>query len=367
MPETEEVLEALDGAGDDAALVTIVGVRGSTYRREGAKLVVPAEGEPVGNISGGCLEAEVIEAARDVVESGTPTTVTYDLTADDEVVWGWGLGCNGVVEVLIEPAGVASRFAEAMRKARTEERPIALVTLLEGDGAGHRLSVTPDGETEGSLGDDALDATAVREARERLASGTSEQVTLPAGRAFVEAIQPPPRLVVCGAGHDAIPVVEFAARLGWRVDVVDDREAFLTEDRFPGARRLVRCEPAEAASEAAVDERTAVVVMSHNFLRDKDYLRAFLPAPIPYLAMLGPRKRLEQLLEALEGEGVTPEPGQLEKVHGPAGLDIGAEGPEEIAWAIISEIIAVRRGKPAGHLRDHRGPIHEREKTQEPV
>lgn len=362
MAEADEVLEALQSADpEDTALVTIIGVRGSTYRREGAKLVVPSDGEPVGNISGGCLESEVIEAASGVLESGEPRTVTYDLTADDEVVWGWGLGCNGVVEVFIEPAATAARFAQAMQRARVEERALALVTALDGEHAGARLAVSPDGSTDGSLGSDDLDRAGSDAAREALAAGRSQQVELADGaRGFVEVLEPPHRLVVCGAGHDAVPLVEFGARLGWKVTVVDDRKPFLTHERFPDAAELVLAEPEEAAAEVEPDGRTSVVVMSHNFLRDKDYLRSFVGTDVLYIGMLGPSERLERLLDELRREGFEPPPGSMELVHGPAGLDIGADGPEEIAWAIASEILAVRREKGAGFLRDRKGPIHPR-------
>lgn len=359
MSETEEVLGALDAYGSEAALVTIIGVKGSTYRREGAKLVVPRDGEPVGNISGGCLEGEVTDAAREVLDSSVPRTVTYDLTADDEVVWGWGLGCNGVVEVFIEPAGVAARFAEAMRRAHEDERALALVTIVDGERAGARVAVGPDGSAQGSLGDASLDEAARTAAAEALGERRSRVVELP-DRAFVEVLEPALHLVVCGAGHDAIPLVEFGARLGWKVEVLDDRKAFLDPDRFPGAASRIDTEPTDAATAVRVDERTHVVVMSHNFLRDRDYLRAFLPTPASYIGMLGPKARLERLLAELRDDGFTPQADDLARVHGPAGLDIGAEGPEEIAWSIVAEILAVRRASTAGFLRDRSGPIHPR-------
>jgi len=357
--ETEQVLRALDEHGADAALVTIVGVKGSTYRREGAKLVVPPDGEPIGNISGGCLEGEVTEAAREVLSSGQPRTVTYDLTADDEVVWGWGLGCNGIVEVFIEPAEQASRFAAAMRRARAEERSLALVTVIDGDRAGARMSVSPDGSSDGSLGSEELDETARSAALAALEQSRSHIVEVP-DRAFIEVIEPPLHLVVCGAGHDAIPLVEFGSRLGWKVEVLDDRKGFLTPERFPAAAALTFTEPEDAAAAVRIDRRTHIVVMSHNFLRDRDYLRAFLGSDAAYIGMLGPKQRLGKLLDELRSDGVEPSDAHLANVHGPAGLDIGADGPEEIAWAIVSEILAVRRSSGAGFLRDRSGPIHPR-------
>jgi xanthine/CO dehydrogenase XdhC/CoxF family maturation factor len=177
---------------------------------------------------------------------------------------------------------------------------------------------------------------------------------------FVEVLEPPLRLVVCGAGHDAAPVVEFAARLGWRVDVVDDRQAFLTPERFPDASRLVVAPPGGAAKAVGAGTDTFVVVMSHNFLRDAAYLRSFLSTPVAYVGVLGPATRLARLLGMLEAEGFSTPRDASDRIHGPAGLDIGAEGPEEIAWAIVAEILAVNRSAAGASLRDRDGPIHSR-------
>ena len=354
MSELDDVLAALEAStDDDVALATVIGVKGSTYRREGARLVIPAEGETVGNISGGCLEGDVIQTAREVLASGAPQVLHFDLTADDEAVWGWGLGCNGAIDVLVEPAANAQPYVAAMQAARRDHRPAALVTVVDGPRTGARLIVRPDGSTEGDLGEEARGA-----ALDALAAGRSATVEVGGVRAFVEVLQPPLRLVVCGAGHDAIPVVEFGARLGWQVEVVDDRRAFLNTERFPGASRLVHSQPGAAADAVQPDDRTYVVVMSHNFLRDAAYLRSFLASPAPYLGMLGPGTRLERLLET---DGM-PHVGDADRsrLHGPAGLDVGAEGPEEIAWAIVAEILAVSRRAAAGFLRERGGPIHQR-------
>jgi len=355
------------------ALATVVAVRGSTYRREGARLLVPEHGGPVGTISGGCLEDDVRAAAADVMKHGEPRLIHFDLTADDEAVWGWGLGCNGVIDVFVEPGESAVITAGAIRRAIEEQRPVAVVVVVEAPGGGpvrpgSRQLVHPDGKTEGSFADSGLDERARDEAAAALRDERSGLADLGDGvRAFVEAIVPPPRLLVCGAGHDAIPMVAAAAGLGWRVEVIDDRDAFLDPRRFPGAVRLLMADPAEAARAAGVDDRTHVVVMSHNFLRDKDYLRSFLATGVPYIGMLGPRARLERLLAQLEREGVRPSPEDMEAVHGPAGLDLGGDGPEEVAWAVVGEVMAVRNGRAGGFLKDRTGPIHDRPQAGHPA
>jgi xanthine/CO dehydrogenase XdhC/CoxF family maturation factor len=361
-----EAIESLSAKGERMALATIVAVRGSTYRRPGARLLVPEEGAPIGNLSGGCLESDVADMARIVMEEGRARLAGWDLTADDDEVWGLGLGCNGAIEVFIEPADRAAEVAGVLRIALEEERPISVVTVLESGRddvpSGARIVVKPDGTTEGSLGDAAVDAAPVGSAEELLAKRASEIRTLPGEvRAFVEVLEPPLRLLICGAGHDAIPLVRAAAVLGWNAVVVDDRPGFLNEERFPGAAGFVQVEgPEEAAKVAAVDEHTFVVVMSHNFLRDKAYLRSFLSSPAAYLGMLGPAARTQRLLMELADEGVDVTDADRVRIHGPAGLDLGSEGPEEIAGSIVAEIVAVRRGRGGGFLKERPGPIHDR-------
>jgi xanthine dehydrogenase accessory factor len=375
MSEITDVLEAIESLsqrGQKMALATIVAVRGSTYRRPGARLLVPEDGAPVGNISGGCLESDVEDAARIVMRDGVARVASWDLTADDDEVWGLGLGCNGAIEVFIEPAQEAAQVASALRMALEEERPICAVTVLEssvgGVGSGARLLVRPGGDVQGSLGEGGLDGAAADAAAELLAAERSEVRTLEAGtgeaRVFVEVLEPPLRLVICGAGHDAIPLVRAAAGVGWSPVVADDRPAFLTHERFPEAAALVSLErPDQVAERAPIDERTYVIVMTHNFLKDKDYVRALLGSPARYLGMLGPAARSERLLMELREEGLAADEQARGRIHGPVGLDLGAEGPEEIAQAIIAEIVAVRRGRGGGFLKLRPGPIHDRRQT----
>ncbi len=372
MSELTDVLsaiESLSSRGEKLALATIVSVKGSTYRRPGARLLVPEEGELIGNISGGCLEGDVADVARIVMKEGVARIASWDLTADDDEVWGLGLGCNGAIEVFVEPAGKAAEVAGALRMALDEERPISMVTVLEssvpGIEQGDRVLVKPDGSTQGSLGAPEVDASAKDTARELLAAERSEVRTLPGAngevRAFVEVLEPPLPLLICGAGHDAAPVVRAAAGLGWSPIVVDDRPAFLTAERFPEAASFVELErPDEVVTKAPLDGRSYVVVMTHNFLRDKDYLRALLASPARFIAMLGPAARTQRIFLELRDEGVEIGDEDLARIHGPAGLDLGAEGPEEIAAAIVAEIVATKRGRAGGFLRDRKGPIHER-------
>lgn len=374
--EITDVLQATEdlfGRGEKMALATIVAVRGSTYRRPGARLLVPETGELIGNISGGCLEGDVQQLAVDIMAGGKARLVDFDLTADDEAVWGWGLGCNGAVELYIEPPDKAVEVAGDLRRALEEEREIAVVTVLEGDvegvERGSRLLVHPDGRRERTLGNGAADDAAAAAALAALERETSVKEDIAVGpegeagtmTAFVEVLEPSPRLVICGAGHDAIPVARYAKELGWRTVVIDDRERFLNEERFgPGIEFIALERPVEAAARAGADRRTYVLVMSHNYLRDKDYIASFLGTDVAYIGSLGPRKRLDSVITDLAKEGVEVSDEDLGKIFAPAGLDVGAEGPEEVAWAIMAELLAVRSDRKAGFLRDRKGHIHPR-------
>lgn len=357
MDDTEKVVRAAEAetaAGRPFAMATIVATSGSTYRHPGARLVVREDGTWTGNLSGGCLEGEIVDVAQRVIDSRATEQVRYDLTADDEAIWGWGLGCNGTLDVLVEPDDRAARTTKLLRRGQATGRPFTLVTPLADVDAVTTL-VLEDGTVDG---DPALasgtDAGALPRAGSRVAERAGLQV-------FVEELSPPLKLIVCGAGHDAQPLVRQAAMLGWEVTVVDDRSRFLTEERLPEASALVHAEPRDAATAATADDLAHVVVMSHNFLRDADYLVSFLGSGVAYLGMLGPRRRLRRLLDHVaEQDGMEPSEHDLEVIHGPAGLDLGAEGPEEIAWAICAEILAVSRGRSGEPLRRREEPIHGR-------
>ena len=368
--ETIDVLNAISDLkeqGRPMALATIISVSGSTYRRPGARLLVPDEGASVGNLSGGCLEGEVEGLGRGVMASGESSLALYDLTADDEVIWGWGLGCNGAIEVFVEPAERAAEIADTLRDAIENERAVAIATVLTSSSqtvsVGARLLVRPNEDRRGSTGVTALDDELEVRAREALLSGRTEAVTVAVSgyevRAFIESVLPPLRLLVCGAGHDAIPVVKLASELGWRTVVVDDRGEFLDRARFPGAGELVEAQPLEAAAKAGSDRRCYALVMSHNYVRDRDYLKSFLASDVSYIGMLGPQPRTERLLADLATEGIEPSSDRLSVIHGPAGLDLGSEGPEEIAVAVVAEILAVARAREGGYLRDRSGTIHD--------
>lgn len=348
--ELQEIAQVLDSLDHAAGLATVVRTAGSTYRKAGARLLM-LQDRQIGSISGGCLESDVQIVAEEVLKTGQPQVLTYDLTAENEDVWGLGLGCNGTIHVLVEAVERGGLLARAIRRAARGEA-LALATVIGGDAlqVGSHMAVLSDGATEGDLG---RATPAVRDAALR-ALQTERSEVLSEGRAevFVEPLLPPARLIVCGAGHDAIPLIEIASRVGFEVTVVDRREALLTHDRFPSAAGFVRTDFPQAASAVRPDARTYIVIMTHHFTHDRDLLAAFLPSDARYIGMLGPRERTERLLRALRKDGAGFTEDQLGRLHGPVGLDLGSEGPEEIAVAIVAEVAAVRRGGTAGFLRD---------------
>jgi xanthine/CO dehydrogenase XdhC/CoxF family maturation factor len=280
--------------GEGAVLATVMGVDGSTYRGAGARMVVRADGSTVGAVSGGCLEADIVARAVEVLAAGRAELAHYDTRAADDAVLGLGMGCQGVIDVQLEPL-------------------------------------------RGEMLQDAIRQLA--ELRERSAV----------------------RLLVCGAGMDAIPVVRLAAAVGWLVTVVDHRPSFATTERFPDAERVIRLDASQTeralASVLRLAEFAAAVVMAHAAAHDRARLHELLDVEtLPYLGVLGPRRRT---LELLEG---SPEAESLElrpNVYAPVGLDLGAETPEEIALSIVSEIAAVLAGRAPTSLRERGGPIHE--------
>lgn len=345
-----------------AAIATIVGTEGSTYRRPGARLLVDAGGPIVGNLSGGCLEGEMTIEAERVLNTGSPALLVYDLSAEDEAIWGWGLGCNGTMEVFIEPAASWSEPALIVVQALEEGRAVAIATTLASPDAelvGSHCVIMSDGVVSLSSGNIDWDERLKVPAMDALAASRHELVAVEDARVFIEALVPPDVVVVCGAGHDAIPLARVCSELGFEVVVVDDRRALLEEERFPRADAFLEPGSFPDLHKSYPEARMHAVVMTHNYLRDLEYLEALAALRWSYIGVLGPQRRLQRLLRDLEKKGLQQDDKWAAKLHGPAGLDLGAEGPEEIAVAIAAELLAVRNDRGGGFLRDRAEPIHD--------
>jgi xanthine dehydrogenase accessory factor len=355
--ETEEILGRvvdLAAGGRSASLATVVRIHGSAYRRPGARFLVEDTGRTIGGVSGGCLEADVREHALEVCRTGVPQLLHYDTGSDDRTVWGLGLGCNGSVDVFVQPAttpGALAVFAP-LRTALGGESPVAISSILDGPLAGGAL-VARDGRIIASSVNDAAWSSALAGlALEGLASGVRRVDRVGTAEVFTDALASPPHLVVCGAGDDARPLAAYAADAGFRVTVVDHREAYLAPERFPSAmaRRLLRPED-EASVTLPAGPRSAVVLMTHSLDKDREWLRRFAASGAGYIGLLGPRERCARLCGEVGVADGDP-------VFGPVGLDLGADGPEQIAVSIVAEALAVLAGRAPRHLRDRERAIH---------
>lgn len=293
-----------------------------------------ANGEVVGSISGGCLEQDVIANAENVRASGKAILLSYDTTLEEDVLFGMGLGCNGLIEIWLEPMFAATAMLDFCEGLFARGESGIVQTTFRGERAGER--------------------TLIRGADIARSSTKADEF---GNEIFCEVIQPPVRLFIFGAGYDAIPLARFAKQMGYEVTLCDRRPAYATRERFPEADSVLVKTAADIPS-LGVTKHAAAVVMSHHYVSDRDYLRALLPLPMRYLGLMGPRRRAETMLQEIRAEGVIVGDELLKKLHNPIGLDIGAEGPEEIALAILSEINAAYAGHDGGLLREKKGPIH---------
>jgi len=368
MKEIPGLLDAwhrLRDAGEDAVLATVVKVEGSSYRSPGARMLIDPQGASVGTISGGCLESHVVKRAWWLTERTPAVVCRYDTSADEDEQWAFGLGCNGVVHVLLErlSGGRGDAHLEALRLAREQMRPAATAVVIDtrncAVGVGERLVVFPDGRRDGRLSDPFLAEQVDRDLQDVVRERRSVCRTYPADggevEIFLELIAPPLRLVVFGAGHDAVPVVRFAKALGWHVSVADGRAHYARRERFPDADAVLVTTPGDPLAGCGVTADAAVVVMTHSVDQDREVLRRLLRNPPRYVGQLGPRSRTERLLDDLRAGDSSDGPLFVDTLHYPVGLDIGAENPEEIALAIVAEVRAAFAGRSGGKLRQKPG------------
>ncbi|GGL67713.1 XdhC family protein [Halocalculus aciditolerans] len=353
--------EVMDVAGDlldegaDAMLATVVDVRGSAYRRPGAKMVVtPGEGG-VGAITAGCLEDEVRRLARGVLDTGDARVETYDLMTDDDV-WGMGVGCNGVLDVLLEP--LDDSFRRAVDAYAAGDDTVVYTVIASDD---DRLAVG-DRAYADALDGFPPDVAAALEDRDPGGSSHAATVDTDRGTAtvFVDVIDAPADFVVVGTGHDARPVVDLAARMDFSVTVAGFRGAKSKAERFPAADAVVSTSPRSLTDDVDIDADTVVVVMTHNYVDDRLAVEALLDTDAPYVGLMGPDDRFQEMLGDFADEDVTFTDAQLDRVYTPVGLDLGGGAPEQVALSIVAEALAVHNDRTGGSLRRIDGHIHDR-------
>ncbi|HEX3836300.1 MAG TPA: XdhC family protein [Steroidobacteraceae bacterium] len=335
-------------AGRAVALAVVVHTTGSTYRKPGALMLIAADGQYAGLLSGGCLESDLREHALQVIGSGSAKLITYDTRGADDLLWGLGVGCEGAMQILLLRVGPESawqpldlfvsahqrheRVAAAVVVASPDATlPAGSIMLREGQPGGHAVPPALQDAIQ------ALLARALETGRPSLLGSHSDAL-----RALAMPLALPPRLLLLGGGPDAQPLVDFADRLSWRVTVYDHRPAYAQRERFPAAEQVTLGRPESLAQTVALDRYDAAIVMSHHLPSDLIYLRALSRCTIPYVGLLGPVARREKLLGDLGSDA--------ERLNGrlrsPIGLNIGGRAPESIALSIVAEIHARLHGAP---------------------
>lgn len=344
-----ETIREWRAAGQRVALATVISMQGSAPRREGASMAVSDRGDVAGSVSGGCVENDVIAHAQEVLQSGQPRLVRYAIS--DDAAWDVGLACGGSIEVWIERLDSSQLQAE-LEIALRQGSLVAQATLIEGAGRqGDKLLVWPTGKTVGSLGDAALERQVLADAREIIEHPRFElrQYAEPPARVFIQVPPRPPHLVIFGGVHIAIPLTTFAKALGYRVTVADPRRTFANQERFPHADQIIVEWPQQALQQLKIGPATYCVILTHDPKIDEPALKSLLGQGAAYVGAIGSRKTHAERFARMAEHDVSA--GQLAEVYAPVGLNLGAQTPEEIALAIMAEIVAVRRGGPGGFMR----------------
>jgi xanthine/CO dehydrogenase XdhC/CoxF family maturation factor len=377
MKEIQNIITAYQkaiDAGRQTALATVVHLEGSSYRRPGARMLVTDEGQLTGAISGGCLEGDALQKAQLVLAQQKSRIVTYDTTDESDDTLGVGLGCNGVIRILIEPLVPENPMnqVEFLKKVVGQRQKAVLVTLFslenqKGHQPGTCLLLDQAGNFHGSFEDETLEnqlkedaVVAMETQKTSFKKYISEKYSL---TAFFEFIQPAVSLVVIGAGNDVIPLVEMANVIGWETRVIDGRSSYARPERFQTACQVIVSKPEHVLEQLTIDEETVFTLMTHNYNYDLAMLKALVTKKIKYIGMLGPRKKLDRMIDEMKNEGIKLTEEQMSIIYGPAGLDMDAESAEEIALSILAEIKAVLAQKEGKSLRTKQGVIHSRSET----
>ena len=367
MHELQAIIDAFEASQQKRKAVfmaTIVNTFGSTYRQKGAKMLIIETGEMVGTLSGGCVENDIFQYTKQIVSK--PLLINYDATSQEDLIWGFGLGCNGTVQILLEKLDQLNNLSplNLITQCLKNKKHGAIATIFSVEGRvnlkiGSRFILYPDDTTYTDIQDRELkkaiasDTIAAKNTRQstvnkyQLSSGSVE--------VFIDVIQPPTSLIIFGAGRDVLPIVKLAKVIGWQVTVVDCRAQEKTYQRFALADKIILTRRDIINQQISVDENTVAVVMTHNYFDDRDIIKFLLPTSISYLGVMGSKNRIAKIIEELN-----PTKTQLEKLYSPIGLNIGADTPAEIASAIVTEIQAVLTKRNAGFLRSCSQSLHQR-------
>lgn len=367
MKEIQEILKKIESLqpNEKAILATVVDVQGSSYRLPGAKMLILENGDTFGTVSGGCLEADVLERAKQVLETGEPQVFVYDTTKDVDSVFSLNMGCRGVIRILLERVGsrMSNSAIHFFKSRKIVKFPAYLATLITSNGK-YKIGTRADIDWTGPKSSeffDGEDEIIWRENKINWDSPKSFLKTFEFGEVFVEYVAPPTNILIFGAGSDAVPLADIAKSVGWHVTVVDHRKKFANEERFLTADEILISHPEQTSENIKVGESSVAVVMTHNYEHDKNILRVLLKSNAKYIGKLGPKRRSENMLREFQEEGLGFTEDELAKFYSPVGLDIGADTPEAIALSIVAEIQAVLSGRDGGFLRNRKGSIYGRD------
>jgi len=366
MKELNDIIIAYNKAvsqNKKTALVTVVQVNGSSYRRPGARMLVTEDGEITGAISGGCLEGDALRKAQFAIFQQQNKLEIYDTTDDEDNKLGVQLGCNGIVYILFEPIknDDINNPVNLLKKVAAQRKDAVIITLfnpnknLEQKGT---LAFVNDAESFfkldelHALQDECINMLATKSSIIKNYEGSCS--------ALFQFIPPVIQLVIVGAGNDAQPLVNIASLLGWNIIVVDGRPTYATQQRFPNAGRIAIVKPSEILSAINSDEQTAVVLMTHNYNYDVAALQQLVNTNCKYIGALGPKKKLRKMIDELNEKGIIINDDAMQNIYAPVGLDIGAETSEEIALSVIAEIKAVFAHRKGESLKERTSEIHER-------
>lgn len=373
--EINEIIAAYKKAmqkGIKTALATVVYVEGSSYRRPGARMLVQEDGLMTGAISGGCLEGDALRKALLAIHQKQNKLVTYNSMDEEDVEFGVQLGCNGIVHILFEPIDATDKNnpIALLERSQLYRRETVLVTLFSlNNFHGHQPGTCffLDKETKYSrIDDEGLKTILQQDASYVLQTGSSVFKEYEAFEltAFVELLQPSISLIIIGAGNDVFPLVEMTKVLGWQITVADGRHTHANAQRLPHVHQLITGKPAEVLQQLVIDDWTVFVLMTHNYKYDLAMMKLLLPLNCRYIGTLGPKKRLERMFDELKEDGITITDEQRAIIHGPIGLDIGAEAAEEIALSVLAEIKAVFAKRTGGFLKNRSVSIHTRKELE---
>lgn len=373
MRELEAIIskyEQLKQQQVECVLATVVHVEGSSYRRAGARMLVDEYGNITGAISGGCLEGDALRKALHALHQEKNKLVTYDTSDEDDAIIGAQLGCNGIIQVLFEPLDYRDELnpCELLKKVIQQKEPQAVVVEFNlnksKEQQGTKLVISENSKTIGGKPSQELYDHILEQAKCTLQDNISRFAEYSLGEethhVFIQNYAPPVRLIIVGAGNDAQVLAQQADVLGWDVVVTDGRPTHANKDRFTSSCQVIVTRPENTLKNIEIDSRSCFVLMSHNYNYDHAVLKLLLTKnSLPYIGILGPRKKYLRMLKELEEEGFDLQQDQLNKIYAPVGLEIGAETPAEIGLSILAEIQAVLSGKNARPLREKLAPIHE--------